>query len=279
MPRAKKYCDITPENTDADIYAELVKDAGGKGMVCKKVLGEGGVGKAYKFEIKNTRVVKLSALDETYPAEARSIIKTQKIIANKFQNSCETHGIMCHYSSYHTYNSKNRTLYEYLVTNYIDGGDLFDKRMYTAKRLFDVIKQYISAVAYMHSQGVIHYDLKPENVMVDKKGKLYIIDFGYAELISSRRVRKPRGYTPGFQPTDTKEYSNTMPVRVGRYFDYYALARSFYNTAGLSEFVLTGRVSKKDLAKIEAIRDYFLDINEDNFDENISEVYRIAATK
>ena len=49
------------------------------------------------------------------------------------------------------------------------GGELFDriveKGSYSEKDAADLIKQVLSAVAYMHEEGVVHRDLKPENLL------------------------------------------------------------------------------------------------------------------
>ena len=51
----------------------------------------------------------------------------------------------------------------------VTGGELFDriveKGSYTEKDAADLIRQVLSAVAYMHDMGVVHRDLKPENLL------------------------------------------------------------------------------------------------------------------
>ena len=51
----------------------------------------------------------------------------------------------------------------------VTGGELFDriveKGSYSEKDAADLIKQVLSAVAYMHEEGVVHRDLKPENLL------------------------------------------------------------------------------------------------------------------
>ena len=68
----------------------------------------------------------------------------------------------------------------------VTGGELFDriveKGSYTEKDAADLIKQVLSAVAYMHSEGVVHRDLKPENLLLDDKNNIKVADFGMASL-------------------------------------------------------------------------------------------------
>jgi serine/threonine protein kinase len=53
--------------------------------------------------------------------------------------------------------------------------------------------QLCRGVAYCHAQGVLHRDLKPGNLLVDKKGFLKIADFGLARMFDV----PPRAYSPG----------------------------------------------------------------------------------
>ena len=54
----------------------------------------------------------------------------------------------------------------------------------------DLIVQMLRALDYLHRRGIIHRDLKPENALVDKYGRVYLLDFGLAE-------ENPRGAQSG----------------------------------------------------------------------------------
>jgi protein-serine/threonine kinase len=275
MPLRKKLCGIDEKKYGKPLIAALGKKADKEQLACKKLLGAGGYGEAFKYEKKQDRVVKVSYTDRVSPTQAAVIIKKQKKIAKIFQSSCEHHNVMCHYDTEHFYDANSRTLTEYLITSYIKGKSM-DEYKYSASKFFNVLKQYILAVEYMHDNGVVHYDLKPENVMLDVSGKLFIIDLGLAELVENGKVKLPSGYTPGFQPDnieDKYEVRGMLPANIAKYYDFYALGRSFFQD-GRYEIPLTKSPwSKKNQSKLYRIEDLFRSMNERNYKSVIDEVW------
>jgi len=52
-------------------------------------------------------------------------------------------------------------------------------------RLFKIFEQVCRAIAYAHSQGVLHLDLKPANIMVGEFGEVYVMDWGLSRVLQS----------------------------------------------------------------------------------------------
>jgi eukaryotic-like serine/threonine-protein kinase len=68
--------------------------------------------------------------------------------------------------------------------------------------LLDVIVKLCDALAFAHSRGVLHCDLKPANIMVGDFGQVFLMDWGVARLIGARSVRVRGAGRPGTSPTD-----------------------------------------------------------------------------
>src|SRR4029078_4392487 len=97
-----------------------------------------------------------------------------------------------------------------------------------------IASQICDGLQYLHAQGVIHRDLKPQNVMLCSDGSLRIMDFGIAKAAASRRIT-----FGGFSPTmGTPDYMAPEQVKGQRgdeRTDIYSLGAILYE-------MLTGKV-------------------------------------
>ncbi len=126
----------------------------------------------------------------------------------------------------------NNTIY--YVMEYIDGGSLDDyitknKRL-KAEETIKIVNQISSALSFMHDQGMLHLDLKPNNIMRKDTGDVVLIDFGlskqYDESGEPESSTKVGAGTPGYSPIEQANYreGKGFPVTM----DVYALGGTMY---------------------------------------------------
>lgn len=91
------------------------------------------------------------------------------------------------------YESSVGTGLNYIAMEYIDG-EPFDRyvrsRSLGLRQTMDLFAKVCDALAYAHRRGVVHRDLKPNNVLVDRQGRPHLLDFGLAKPIGRRLTSK-----------------------------------------------------------------------------------------
>lgn len=80
----------------------------------------------------------------------------------------------------------------FIVMEYIDGTTL-SELLAQENRLpplltIEIALQVLSALAAVHAQGIFHRDVKPANILIDKKGSVHVADFGIAYLVNAESV-------------------------------------------------------------------------------------------
>ncbi len=100
----------------------------------------------------------------------------------------------------------------YFVMEYVDGKTLTeyvrDREPPTLERV-ELLRSICDAVEYAHRRGVIHCDLKPDNILVDESGQTKILDFGIARLQDSVNV----GQSESKQFVGTYAYASPEQLR------------------------------------------------------------------
>ena len=218
---------------------------GGKYRI-ERVLGQGGFGNTYagyNTEFEETVAIKeffmkgVTERDETTSSvsvsnadnvqqfeEQREKFKKEARRLRKLKNE--------HIVKVHDLFEENGTAY--YVMDFIDGESLAEKIKKTGEALpetlvKDILLQILEALKEVHQKEIWHLDLKPGNIMVDKQGNAYLIDFGASKQIGangSMTTSTALCYTPGYAPN---EQIGQMYDRFGPWTDIYALGAAVYN--------------------------------------------------
>jgi serine/threonine protein kinase len=79
-----------------------------------------------------------------------------------------------------------------IVMQYIKGGTMAQIELSELRTKFKlvILKQLAEVLEYMHSNGYVHRDLKPDNILLTEKAELYLIDFGISKEICEEEIGK-----------------------------------------------------------------------------------------
>jgi serine/threonine-protein kinase len=83
---------------------------------------------------------------------------------------------------------------DFIVMEYVEGQTLKkyirDKAPFPVGAAIDVTRQVAEALAHAHSGGIIHRDIKPQNILITKAGRVKVTDFGIAHPVSADTITK-----------------------------------------------------------------------------------------
>ncbi|GAB4233778.1 MAG: serine/threonine-protein kinase [Chlamydiales bacterium] len=112
-------------------------------------------------------------------------------ITKRFLNEAYILSKVDHVNIVKFYEQGNWTGGPYIAMEFIEGQSLrhyIQNHPLTLKKALDIILEISYALCHLHTHGVIHRDLKLENVLLTKEGHIKLIDFGIAQILGSERT-------------------------------------------------------------------------------------------
>ena len=185
-------------------------------------LGAGGMGEVYRA--RDTRLERQVAIKVIRPELAQNA----QILA-RFKQELLTDHRVTHKNVIRIYDLAEADDIKFITMEYIEGHDLrrllLDEGKLPPERAIEIIRQVCLALDAAHSVGVIHRDLKPQNIMCDKAGRILVMDFGLARSIESK------GMTQTGALMGTIEYMSpeqSMGKQLDARSDLFAIGLIFY---------------------------------------------------
>jgi calcium-dependent protein kinase len=153
-----------------------------------KKIGEGSYGKIYK--VKNKQSGDIRAM--------KQILKSKIPDINKFQNEIKILAMVDHPNIVRLFEVIEDDKYFNLFQELCTGGELSRKIQTTQlkeKEIARIFNEIMSAVAYCHEKGIVHRDLKLENILFASESPdspVKIIDFGFSVLLGKNNLNKDK---------------------------------------------------------------------------------------
>jgi len=145
-----------------------------------ETLGRGGMGVVYRArQIALDRVV---ALKTMVPESSRD-----PEFQGRFEREAKSMAALSHPNIVTVHDYGEREGFIWFAMELVEGTDLrrilTDKKRLPPGEAAGLVVQVCDALEYAHSKGVVHRDVKPENVLVDSRGRVRLTDFGLAKIL------------------------------------------------------------------------------------------------
>src|SRR5581483_8766861 len=197
-----------------------------------RVLGQGGMGAVY--QARDQELERIIALKVIRPELA-----SNPTILQRFKQELILARHVTHKNVIRIYHLGEAEGIRFITMEYVDGEDLRSllrqQGKFPPSQAVEIVQQICRALEAAHAEGVIHRDLKPQNVMRDAQGRIVVMDFGLA-----RSLEAP-GMTQTGALVGTLEYMSpeqAMGEELDQRSDLFAVGLIFYE-------LLTGKAPFK----------------------------------
>ena len=148
-------------------------------------IGTGGMADVYKaIDGKLNRYVAIKVLKSEFREDAT--------FGNKFQSEAQAAAALSHPNVVNVYDVGEEAGVQYIVMELVEGITLKEyiqkKGRLTPKEVISIAVQVCSGIEMAHNHSIVHRDIKPQNIMISKEGKVKVTDFGIAKATSSNTI-------------------------------------------------------------------------------------------
>ena len=211
-------------------------------------VGEGGMARVFKaWDMRRSVYLALKLLREDLAEDI--------VFVRRFQREARALSDLQHPHIVRFYGLEEEDERVFLLMDYIEGTTL-RREIRQAKgpmpleRIVEILRPVCAALGYAHSQGLVHCDVKPANIMIDANGRVLLADFGIARMSETATTATMVGAgTPAYMAPEQIKGLNPTPQT-----DIYALGIVLYEMLGGGERPFTGEQAVITGATAEKVR-------------------------
>ena len=148
----------------------------------REIIGIGGMAVVYKaYDTIEDRIVAIKILKQEY-------VKNEDFV-RRFKNESKAIAVLSHPNIVKVYDVSFGDLIQYIVMEYVDGITLKqyieENGSIPWKKAVNIVMQILRALQHAHDKGIIHRDVKPQNIIFTSDGSIKVTDFGIARFARS----------------------------------------------------------------------------------------------
>ena len=143
----------------------------------KSLIGSGGMANVYKaYDEESQRIVALNVLKDEHRGDMEFV--------RRFEREAQAVLMLSHENIVRSYDVGEDDGVSYIVLEYVEGKTLKEiikeEGPLSPKTAVNYACQVLDALSHAHERGIIHRDVKPQNVIITPRGKAKLTDFGIA---------------------------------------------------------------------------------------------------
>ncbi|MCQ3931332.1 MAG: hypothetical protein DPW16_12820 [Chloroflexi bacterium] len=210
---------MTMPNIPDSLPGQMLDD-----YLIETLLGHGGMARVYRaWDTKVRRYVAIKVIDKSFRGEADYI--------ERFEREAQAIGQLQHPNIVILYRYGEAEGVLYMAMQYIEGADLatlleqfhHKDEFIPPEDASRIMREICAALDYAHSRGVIHRDVKPNNILISKEGRAFLTDFGLALLTEVGTQGEIFGSPHYISPEQAISSSGAIPQS-----DFYSLGVVLY---------------------------------------------------
>ncbi|MDY6790362.1 MAG: serine/threonine-protein kinase [Thermodesulfobacteriota bacterium] len=151
-------------------------------------LKEGNMGAIYKgrhLRLNIDVAVKIMMLPAQVESDARATF------TNRFIREAQTAAGIIHQNLIHVFDVKAQHGINYLIMEFVDGETVNERLKRMGKlseyQAFEIVKEAAEGLAEAHARGIVHRDIKSDNIMISREGNVKVMDLGLAKAFDNRQ--------------------------------------------------------------------------------------------